>query len=47
MIFKAVGLNPHGRLVGAASRFTWNLMRYRMSRLAPVKVFTAETQKID
>ena len=47
MIFKAVGLNPHGRLVGAVSRFTWNLMRYRMSRLAPVKVFTAETQKID
>jgi hypothetical protein len=34
MIFKAVGLSPHGRLGRAASRLAWNVMRYRAIRLA-------------
>src|SRR5437660_783765 len=34
MAFKAVGLSPHGRLAGAASRLAWNAMRYRVIRLA-------------
>jgi hypothetical protein len=34
LIFKAVGLSPHGRLMRSTSRLAWNLLRYRASRLA-------------
>jgi rubrerythrin len=34
MIFKAVGLRPHGRIAWLASRFAWNVMRYRAIWLA-------------
>ncbi len=34
LIFKAVGLNPHGGLSHAASRFAWWLIRCRATRLA-------------
>jgi hypothetical protein len=34
LIFKAVGLRPHGRLARVASRFVWPVMRYRATRLA-------------
>jgi hypothetical protein len=34
MIFKAVGLNPNGRLARAASRLAWWVMRTRAIRLA-------------
>ncbi len=33
MVFKAVGLNPHGRLARATSRFAWWVMRGRALRL--------------
>jgi hypothetical protein len=36
MGFKAVGLAPHSRLAGAASRFAWRAMRYKTTRLARV-----------
>jgi rubrerythrin len=34
LIFKVVGLSPHGVLARAASRLAWHAMRYRASRLA-------------
>jgi rubrerythrin len=34
MIFKAVGLSPHGLLARAATRLAWWIMRNRASRLA-------------
>jgi rubrerythrin len=34
MIFKAIGLRPHGGLARAISRFAWRTLRYRASRLA-------------
>ena len=36
MVFKAVGLAPHGRFADATSRFAWRTMRYRTTRLARV-----------
>jgi hypothetical protein len=33
MIFKAVGLTPHGRLNALANRVAWWLMRSRIARL--------------
>jgi hypothetical protein len=33
LIFKAVGLSSHGRLVWLASRLIWPVMRYRANRL--------------
>jgi hypothetical protein len=33
LIFKAVGLNPHGWLAHGAGRLAWRLMRYRTARL--------------
>jgi hypothetical protein len=33
MIFKAVGLDPHGLLARTASRFAWWFIRYRGIRL--------------
>jgi hypothetical protein len=36
MVFKAVGLAPHSRFAGAASRLAWRAMRYKMTRLARV-----------
>jgi hypothetical protein len=34
MIFKAVGLSPHGRVAQMASRIIWPLLRHRAIRLA-------------
>jgi rubrerythrin len=34
LIFKVVGLNPHGRLARAAARLIWRVMRRRAARLA-------------
>ena len=34
MIFKAIGLRPHGRLARATSRLAWRTLRYRALRLA-------------
>jgi hypothetical protein len=34
LIFKAVGLRPHGWLARAATLLAWNMMRYRAARLA-------------
>jgi rubrerythrin len=34
LIFKAVGLNPHGRLARRAGRLIWRVMRHRAARLA-------------
>jgi len=36
MFFKAVGLAPHSRFAGAASRLAWRAMRYKTTRLARV-----------
>jgi hypothetical protein len=36
MVFKAVGLAPHSRFAGAASRLAWRAMRYQTTRLARV-----------
>jgi hypothetical protein len=33
MVFKAVGLQPHGRLARTATRLAWRAMRYRVVRL--------------
>jgi rubrerythrin len=33
MIFKAIGLTPHGRLNAVANRIAWQLMRRRVARL--------------
>ena len=33
MVFKAVGLTPHGRLARMASRLAWKVMQYRAVRL--------------
>lgn len=35
MIFKAVGLNPHGRLAGASGWFAWRVLRYRTAANQP------------
>jgi hypothetical protein len=34
LIFKAIGMSPHGRLARAASRIAWIVMRCRAARLA-------------
>jgi hypothetical protein len=34
MVFKAVGLCPHGQLSRVASRLAWQTMRYKLTRLA-------------
>src|SRR6516162_3113711 len=34
MVFKAVGLAPHGRLARAATQLAWRALRYRTARLA-------------
>jgi hypothetical protein len=34
LIFKAVGLSPHGSLARIAGRLIWPVMRHRASRLA-------------
>jgi hypothetical protein len=36
MVFKAIGLNPYGRLARATSRFAWWIMRGRANRLERV-----------
>jgi hypothetical protein len=36
MVFKAIGLAPHSRFAGAASRLVWRAMRYKTTRLARV-----------
>jgi len=36
MVFKAVGLAPHGRLARAAARLAWRALRSRTARLARV-----------
>jgi len=33
MVFKALGLKPHGRLSGVALRAAWGFMRWRVARL--------------
>src|SRR5215469_1375927 len=38
MMFKAIGIAPRGRLVRAASRLAWQVMRYRKTRLAWIAV---------
>jgi hypothetical protein len=34
LVFKAIGLDPHGRLAHRAGRLIWRVMRYRAARLA-------------
>lgn len=36
LIFKAVGLNPHGLLAWTASRLAWRFIRYRATQLVSV-----------
>jgi rubrerythrin len=38
LIFKAVGLNPHGLLARTAGHLAWAAMRYRTTRLAVARV---------
>jgi rubrerythrin len=38
LIFKAVGLRPHGKLARAARRLAWNVMQHRATRLAKAAV---------
>jgi hypothetical protein len=38
LIFKVIGLNPHGRLAHAASQLIWQVMRYRTVRLAQAAI---------
>ncbi len=33
LVFKTLGLYPHGRLARAAGRCAWRVLRYRASRL--------------